>query len=118
MILVIALIVFGPGKIGEKPPVHPYYAEIARYKIPDALLSLFQALPKATIPMDTVRSAVSVLAHFDPDVADDSRAANLRKAERLLAIYPPLRDLVRENRAFVTQAVSWAARQGSGSSST
>jgi hypothetical protein len=29
-----------------------------------------------------------------------------------LAIYPPLRDLVRENRAFVTKAVTWAAGQG------
>ncbi len=35
-------------------------------------------------------------------------------AERLLASYPPLRDLVKENRAFVTQAVTWAARQGIG----
>jgi gamma-glutamyltranspeptidase/glutathione hydrolase len=30
---------FRPGKIGEKPPAHPYYAEITRYKIPDALLA-------------------------------------------------------------------------------
>jgi gamma-glutamyltranspeptidase / glutathione hydrolase len=30
---------FRPGKIGEKPPQHPYFAEIARYKIPDALLA-------------------------------------------------------------------------------
>jgi gamma-glutamyltranspeptidase/glutathione hydrolase len=30
---------FRPGKIGEHPPVHPYFAEIARYKIPDALLA-------------------------------------------------------------------------------
>ena len=28
---------FRPGKIGDKPPVHPYYSEITRYKIPDAL---------------------------------------------------------------------------------
>jgi O-methyltransferase involved in polyketide biosynthesis len=42
----------------------------------------------------------------------DHYAADRAEAERLLAIYPPLRDLVRENRAFVTQAVTWAARQG------
>ena len=29
-----------------------------------------------------------------------------------MGIYPPLRDLVRENRAFVTRAVAWAAGQG------
>ena len=34
--------------------------------------------------MDALRTAVSILAHFDPDAADNSRAANLRKAERLL----------------------------------
>ncbi len=44
----------------------------------------------------------------------DHYAADRAEAERLLAIYPPLRDLVKENRAFVTQAVSWAARQGIG----
>jgi gamma-glutamyltranspeptidase/glutathione hydrolase len=30
---------FRPGKIGEKPPAHPYFADITRYKIPDALLA-------------------------------------------------------------------------------
>jgi len=30
---------FRPGKIGEKPPAHPFYADITRYKIPDALLA-------------------------------------------------------------------------------
>ena len=44
----------------------------------------------------------------------DHYPADRAEAERLLAIYPPVRDLVRENRAFVTQAVSWAARQGIG----
>ena len=41
----------------------------------------------------------------------DHYAADRAEAERLLAIYPPLRDLVRENRAFVTQAITWAAGQ-------
>jgi gamma-glutamyltranspeptidase/glutathione hydrolase len=30
---------FRPGKIGDNPPVHPFYANIARYPIPDALLA-------------------------------------------------------------------------------
>ena len=42
----------------------------------------------------------------------DHYAADREEAERLLMTYPPLRDLVRENRAFVIQAVTWAARQG------
>ena len=39
-------------------------------------------------PLDALRTAVSVLAHFDQDTADNSRDANLRKAERLLAQLP------------------------------
>jgi hypothetical protein len=42
----------------------------------------------------------------------DHYAADREEAERLLMTYPPLRDLVRGNRAFVIQAVTWAARQG------
>jgi O-methyltransferase involved in polyketide biosynthesis len=44
----------------------------------------------------------------------DHFAADREEAERLLRTYPPLRAMVRENRAFVTQAVTWAARQGIG----
>jgi 2-methylcitrate synthase/citrate synthase II len=53
-------------------------------KLPPALLDLFRALPRDTAPMDAIRTAVSVLSHYDPEVADNSPAANLRKAERLL----------------------------------
>jgi hypothetical protein len=35
----------------------------------------------------------------------DNYPADRAEAERLLGIYPPVRDLVRENRAFVAQAV-------------
>jgi citrate synthase len=38
--------------------------------------------------MDALRTAVSVLSHFDQDAPDASRDANLRKAERLLAQIP------------------------------
>jgi citrate synthase len=56
--------------------------------LPPALSALLKALPRDVAPMDAVRSSVSVLAHFDPDVNDSSRAANVRKAERLLAQIP------------------------------
>ncbi len=60
----------------------------AARSIPDALRSLLRVLPPNTIPMDALRSAVSILAHYDPDVSDNSQAANLRKAERLLGQIP------------------------------
>jgi 2-methylcitrate synthase/citrate synthase II len=56
--------------------------------IPAALRTLLQTVPKDAVPMDVLRSAVSVLAHFDPDAQDSSRTADLRKAERLLGQIP------------------------------
>jgi 2-methylcitrate synthase/citrate synthase II len=60
----------------------------AARQIPLPLSNLLKALPPETPPMDALRSSVSVLAHFDPDAADNSHAANVRKAERLLAEVP------------------------------
>ena len=57
-------------------------------RLPDPLRRLFQELPPAAPPIDVLRSSVSILAHFDPDMADLSRDANLRKAERLLGQIP------------------------------
>src|SRR5262249_39229956 len=72
---------------GELPPAsqladfHKRTA-VAR-RLPDPLRDLLKALPRWSNPMDAVRTSVSVLAHFDPDTADSSPEANLRKAERL-----------------------------------
>jgi 2-methylcitrate synthase/citrate synthase II len=60
----------------------------AARQLPDPLRALLQAIPRDTNPMDALRSAVSVLAHFDPETADSSHAANVRKAERLLGHIP------------------------------
>jgi citrate synthase len=57
-------------------------------RLPEPLRDLLKALPKWTPPMDALRTAGSILAHFDQDVADNSAEANLRKAERLLAQIP------------------------------
>jgi citrate synthase len=57
-------------------------------RLPEPLRDLFKGLPRWTEPMDALRSAVSVLAHFDQDATDASHDANLRKAERLLAQIP------------------------------
>jgi citrate synthase len=45
-------------------------------------------LPKTMHPMDALRTAVSVMAHYDPDVQDNSPQANMRKAVRLVAETP------------------------------
>ncbi len=60
----------------------------AARRIPPPFRDLLAALPKWTTPLDALRTVVSGLAHFDPDVNDNSHDANLRKAERLLAQIP------------------------------
>lgn len=42
------------------------------------------------VPMDVLRTAVSILAHTDPDCQDNSAAAELRKSKRLLAKIPTI----------------------------
>ncbi|MBL8964083.1 MAG: bifunctional 2-methylcitrate synthase/citrate synthase, partial [Phycisphaerae bacterium] len=40
------------------------------------------------VPMDVLRTAISMLGHTDPDAQDNSAQANLRKSKRLLAKIP------------------------------
>ena len=59
----------------------------AARQVPEALTQLLHAIPKTVHPMDVLRTSVSVLAHYDPDNSSSStdHAANIRKAERLIA---------------------------------
>ncbi len=60
----------------------------AAQKLPAVLSELLTKLPKNAVPMDVLRSGVSILAHYDAEVEDNNKAANLRKSERLLAQIP------------------------------
>jgi citrate synthase len=61
---------------------------VAARQLPEPLSAMLRSIPPATPPMDALRSSVSILAHFDPETADNGHAANVRKAERLLAQIP------------------------------
>jgi 2-methylcitrate synthase/citrate synthase II len=77
------------GELPTKAQLTGFQQRVAAArKIPEPLQSLLKALPKDVVPMDVLRTSVSVLAHYDPEVNDSSRAANLRKAERLLGQIP------------------------------
>lgn len=56
--------------------------------IPQPLVELLRAIPTGTPMMDVMRTGASALAHWDPEVGDNSTEANLRKSERLLAQLP------------------------------
>lgn len=53
--------------------------------LPPAVLQMLHLMPPSTHPMDTLRTGVSMLAAFDPDLEDTSPQANLRKVLRLIA---------------------------------
>src|SRR6185295_1711372 len=55
---------------------------------PGPLVELMRHIPPGASMMDVMRTGASALAHWDPDTADNSHDANLRKAERLLAQLP------------------------------
>jgi len=57
--------------------------------IPAEVMEVIRLVRKAH-PMDVLRTAVSALAAFDPDVEDNSLEANLRKAVRLTAQFPTI----------------------------
>ncbi|HEX4667139.1 MAG TPA: citrate/2-methylcitrate synthase [Chthoniobacterales bacterium] len=53
--------------------------------LPKQVLEMLRLLPKKTHPMDMLRTGVSMLAPFDPELNDNSHDANIRKAIRLIA---------------------------------
>jgi citrate synthase len=74
----------------------PTKAELAALKaslaeeryLPSAIVDAMRTLPAQTRPMDVLQAMVPMLGAYDPDLADESRAANGRKALRLIARFP------------------------------
>ena len=54
-------------------------------KVPKEVFDVLRRLSRTTVPIDALRTAVSALAAYDPELADQSRDANLRKALRVTA---------------------------------
>lgn len=54
-------------------------------RLPKEIQQLIRSIPKEANPMDMLRTVVSALALYDPESADMSREANVRKATRLTA---------------------------------
>src|SRR5215510_6886326 len=59
-------------------------------KVSPKVLAMLRQLPKKTTPMEVLRTGVSALSSFDPDDADNSREASVRKAIRLTSQMPTL----------------------------
>jgi len=58
--------------------------------VPEAVLDLMKRLPRSAHPMDVLQASISILASYDPQLHDESREANLKKALRLIAKLPTI----------------------------
>lgn len=59
-------------------------------EMPDFIYDSFRRWPKQSLPMDVLQASVPLLAIADPELPDETREGNLRKAIRLIARVPVL----------------------------
>jgi 2-methylcitrate synthase len=79
------------GDLPKRADLEAFEARIkGAESLPAPLVTLLKQIPANNHPMDVLRTSVSVLAHFDPEVnaSPTDHAANVRKAERMLAQMP------------------------------
>jgi citrate synthase len=92
------------GKLPTAKELSDFDAQLrANRTLPRELLQVIEIV-KAAHPMDVLRTAISALAAFDPDTADNSKEATLRKGIRLTAQAPTIvaaHDRIRQGKEAV-----------------
>ncbi|HEV2803626.1 MAG TPA: citrate/2-methylcitrate synthase [Chthoniobacterales bacterium] len=74
------------GELPNQEQLVEFSRQIAQDRaVPKEVLDALRLMPKNTHPMDMLRTGVSILAPFDPELNDHSHEANVRKAIRLIA---------------------------------
>ncbi|MBC7421606.1 MAG: citrate synthase [Bdellovibrio sp.] len=74
------------GRMPSKSELESFTAELNKNMTLDpAYVSVLKTLPTNVHPMAWLRSAVSLMSHWDTDANDNSHEANMRKAVRLTA---------------------------------
>jgi citrate synthase len=61
---------------------------ISEREVPETVYGFMKMMPKSAHPMDVLEAAVPILAAYDPQLHDESRDANFKKAMRLIAKLP------------------------------
>jgi citrate synthase len=73
------------GRLPNRAELGDLQSQLAASRaLPESVLRIMRQLPPGD-GMDVLRTMTSVLGHYDPDVSDNSAAANRRKAVRLTA---------------------------------
>jgi citrate synthase len=80
----------------------------AERALPEPVLEMLKLMPKSTHPMDMLRTGVSMLGPFDPDLNDHSHASNVRKAcWRVFPLWSPTAgEFPRDNSRLKTNRIS------------
>lgn len=77
------------GQLPTQQELSDFSAQLISDAVLPHLLEVFiGTVPSSSHPMDLVRTGVSLLGMVDPDAADHSHEANVRKSVRLLAQIP------------------------------
>ena len=77
------------GKLPTRKELEDFAGRLrAQWLLPGPVEAFIGVVPPSAHPMDILRTGVSLLGMTDPDAADNSREAALRKSVRLLAQIP------------------------------
>lgn len=79
------------GKLPDSKGLEDFISRLSQEKpIPEDILHIIRRLPRSGNIMDVLRSVVSILALYDPDISDNSYDANIKKSIRLIARIPTI----------------------------
>lgn len=77
------------GKLPTQSELDALKAQIeAEQALPEPVLAWLRTLPRTAMPMEVLRTTVSMLGHYDEEANDNTPEANFRKAVRLTAWTP------------------------------
>ena len=73
-------------KLPDKEELGAFKQQLAAERaLPPEVIAAMKTRPKEALPMDVLQAVVPMLANHDPDIRDQSQAAVLRMATRLIA---------------------------------
>ena len=76
-------------KLPSKTELKSLKDELRTWRVlPEPVIATLKTLPKDAVPMDMLQAIVPVLAMYDPELQDQTRESDYRKAVRLVARLP------------------------------
>lgn len=79
------------GKLPDKAALEESKKAVGEARaISPEVVKLLRCMPEDAPPIDVLRTAVSYISNFDKERDDPTRGANMRKAQRLIGIFPTL----------------------------